>query len=103
VYRSCGELQDGERVVYYSVFFDNDVYKGTRQSLIMEACEAQQFTPVDQSPPPATTDVPTKAQSWLAPLAFCLPGLRQAWRRPAAGFQLGPAAGAIAEGLRNAA
>jgi hypothetical protein len=41
VYRSCGELQYGERVVYYSVFFDNDVYKGTRQSVIMEACEAR--------------------------------------------------------------
>ena len=41
------------RVVYLSVFFDNDVYTGTRQSLIMEACEAQQFTPVDLSPPPA--------------------------------------------------
>jgi hypothetical protein len=40
------------RVVYYSVFFNNDVYKGSRQSVIMEACEAQQFTPVDLSPPP---------------------------------------------------
>jgi hypothetical protein len=37
------------RVVYYSVFFDNDVYKGNRPSVIMEACEAQQFTPVDLS------------------------------------------------------
>ena len=42
------------RVVYYSVFFDNDLYKGTRQSVILEACEAQQFTPVDLSPPPAS-------------------------------------------------
>jgi hypothetical protein len=41
------------RVVYYSAFFDNDVYKGTRQSVIMEACETQQFIPVDLSPPPA--------------------------------------------------
>ena len=41
------------RVVYYSVFFDNDAYMGTRQSVIMEACETQQFTPVDLSPPPA--------------------------------------------------
>jgi len=65
VYRSCGELQDGERVVYYSVFFDNDVYKGTRQSLIMEACEAQQFTPVDQSPPPATPKSPPKRKAGL--------------------------------------
>jgi hypothetical protein len=48
------------RVVYYSVFFDNDAYKGTRQSVIMEACEAQQFTPVDLSPPPAPPKSPPK-------------------------------------------
>ena len=48
------------RVAYYSVFFDNDVYKGTRQSVIMEACEAQQFTPVDLSLPPAPPKSPPK-------------------------------------------
>jgi hypothetical protein len=48
------------RVVYLSVFFNNDVYKGTRQSVIMEACEAQQFTPVDLSPPPAPPKSPPK-------------------------------------------
>jgi hypothetical protein len=36
----------------YSVFFDNDVYKGIRLSVIMDACEAQAFTPIDLSPPP---------------------------------------------------
>jgi hypothetical protein len=41
------------RVVYFSVFFDNDSYKGARQSVIMEACEAQAFAPLDLAPPPA--------------------------------------------------
>jgi len=41
-----------ERRVVYSVFFNNDVYKDSRQSVIMEACEAQAFTPIDLSPPP---------------------------------------------------
>lgn len=40
------------RVVYYSVFFDNDVYKGTRQSVIMEACETQIYSPVVEPTPP---------------------------------------------------
>jgi hypothetical protein len=48
------------RVVYYSVFFDNDVYKGSRQSVIIEACEAQQFTLIDLSPPPAPPKSPPK-------------------------------------------
>jgi hypothetical protein len=41
-----------ERRVVYSVFFNNDVYKDSRQSVIMDACEAQAFTPIDLSPPP---------------------------------------------------
>jgi hypothetical protein len=40
------------RVVYYSIFYDNDVYKGSRPSVIIDGCEAQPFTPVDLSPPP---------------------------------------------------
>jgi hypothetical protein len=48
------------RVVYYSVFFDNDAYMGTRQPVIVEVCEAQQFTPVDLSPPPAPPKSPPK-------------------------------------------
>jgi len=51
------------RIVYYSVFFDNDVYKGSRQSVIMDACEAQQFTLVDLSPPPAPPKSPPKRKS----------------------------------------
>ena len=41
------------RAIFLSVFFDNDVYKGARQSVIMDACETQQFAPVDLSPRPA--------------------------------------------------
>jgi hypothetical protein len=41
-----------ERRVVYSVFFDNDVYKDSRQSVIMDACETQAFTLIDLSPPP---------------------------------------------------
>ena len=40
----------------YSVFFDNDSYKGSRQSVIMEACETQVYSPLvdpTPSPPPA--------------------------------------------------
>ena len=48
------------RVIFLSVFFDNDVYRGTRQSVIMDACETQQFAPVDLSPPPAPPKSPPK-------------------------------------------
>jgi len=41
-----------ERRVIYSVFFNNDVYKDARQSVIIDACETQAFTPIDLSPPP---------------------------------------------------
>jgi len=37
----------------YSIFFDNDTYKGSRQSVIREACETQVYSPlVDPTPPP---------------------------------------------------
>ena len=48
------------RVIVLSVFFDNDVYRGTRQSVIMDACETQQFAPVDLSPLPAPPKSPSK-------------------------------------------
>jgi hypothetical protein len=35
---------EGRRFTY-SVFFDDDVYKGVRMSAITEACEPQQFVP----------------------------------------------------------
>jgi hypothetical protein len=34
-----------DRHAAYSVFFDNDDYKGVRQSVIIEACETQVFNP----------------------------------------------------------
>ena len=40
-----------ERRVIYSVFFNNDVYKDARQSVIIDSCETQAFTPIDLSPP----------------------------------------------------
>ena len=36
----------------YSVFFDNDSYKGSRQSVIREACETQAYTSIVEPPPP---------------------------------------------------
>ena len=48
------------RAIFLSVFFDNDVYKGARQSVIMDACETQQFAPVDLSPLPAPPKSPPK-------------------------------------------
>jgi hypothetical protein len=34
------------RVGYYAVFFDNDAYKGSRASAILENCEKQDYRPV---------------------------------------------------------
>ena len=42
----------------YSVFYDNDDYKGARLSVIMDACEAQAFTPIDIAPPPTPSPSP---------------------------------------------
>jgi hypothetical protein len=36
-----------ERRPAYSVFFDNDDYKGVRRSVIIEDCEAQVFSPAE--------------------------------------------------------
>jgi hypothetical protein len=36
----------------YSVFYNNDDYKGERLSVILDACEIQAFTPIDIAPPP---------------------------------------------------
>jgi hypothetical protein len=35
-----------KRQRYYSVFFDNDAYKGDRLSVIMDQCELQTFSPL---------------------------------------------------------
>jgi hypothetical protein len=34
------------QVGYYAVFFDNDLYKGSRASAILEGCEKQNYRPV---------------------------------------------------------
>ena len=34
------------RVGYYAVFFDNDEYKGSRASVILDDCEKQSYHPV---------------------------------------------------------
>jgi hypothetical protein len=44
---------------YYSTFLDNDVYKGSRLSVIMDQCELQTFGPAPvaaPAQPPATPD-----------------------------------------------
>jgi hypothetical protein len=35
-----------------SVFYNNDEYKGERQSVILDACENQAFAPIETAPPP---------------------------------------------------
>jgi hypothetical protein len=42
-----------EKRPVYSVFYDNDDFKGLRLSVIMDACEAQAFTPIDIAPAPS--------------------------------------------------
>ena len=77
------------RVVYYSVFFDNDVYKGTRQSAIIETCETQQFIPVNLSPPPAPPKSPQSANNnWVSRVVCVSPRFVQARCLREAGFQL---------------
>jgi hypothetical protein len=40
-----------KRQRYYSVFFNNDTYKGSRLSVIMDACETQAFSPLPTAAP----------------------------------------------------
>jgi hypothetical protein len=49
-----------ERHFVYSVFYNNDEYRGVRQSVILERCEAQAFAPVETPPPkpPAPPETP---------------------------------------------
>jgi hypothetical protein len=46
-----------KRQRYYSVFFDNDAYKGSRLSVIMEECEKQAFSSLPAAAP--TVPAPT--------------------------------------------
>jgi hypothetical protein len=52
-----------ERRVIYSVFFNNDAYKDARQSVIIDSCETQAFTPIDLSPPPPPPPPPKSSKS----------------------------------------
>jgi len=38
--------RDRQAANYYSVFFDNDEYKGSRASVILDDCEKQSYHPV---------------------------------------------------------
>jgi hypothetical protein len=46
-----------EKHTVYSVFYDNDEYKGSRVSVI-DACEAQAFTQIDTEPAPSPSPSP---------------------------------------------
>jgi hypothetical protein len=41
-----GQQSKDGRIGYYAVFFDNDDYKGSRMSVIMDNCEKQDYRPV---------------------------------------------------------
>ena len=43
----------------YSVFYDNNDFKGERLSVIMDACEAQAFTAIDIAPSPVPSPSPS--------------------------------------------
>ena len=47
-----------EEHTVYSVFYDNDEYKGSRVSVIVDACEAQAFTPIESEPAPLPSPSP---------------------------------------------
>jgi len=52
---------------YYSVFFDNDAYKGTRASVMVEQCETQAFSPLSTAAPaiPAAKAKPARHKAAL--------------------------------------
>jgi hypothetical protein len=52
-----------ERHFVYSVFYDNDEYKGVRQSVIIEHCEAETFTRIDVPPSPSSSPSPSPSPS----------------------------------------
>jgi hypothetical protein len=45
---------------YYSVFFDNDVYKGERLSVMIDECEKQTFTLLPPVPTEPAVPAPTE-------------------------------------------
>jgi hypothetical protein len=56
---------------YYATFLDNDVYKGSRLSVIMEQCELQTYSPAPVAapapPPPAPATTPAKHKHHFNP------------------------------------
>ena len=54
-----------KRQRYYSVFFDNDTYKGSRLSVIMDECETQAFSPLPTAAPtiPAANAKPARQKA----------------------------------------
>lgn len=44
-YFVCLRQRGGDRHPAYSVFFDDDAYKGIQSSVILDACEAQSWVP----------------------------------------------------------
>jgi hypothetical protein len=45
----------------YSVYYDDDSYRSVRQSVLMESCGTQSYTPVADAPAPAATPTPAPA------------------------------------------
>jgi hypothetical protein len=60
--REVNPPQDKRR--YYSIFLDNDIYKGSRLSVIMDQCELQAYSPAPVAapaqPPPTADAKPAK-------------------------------------------
>jgi hypothetical protein len=56
---------------YYATFLDNDVYKGSRLSVIMEQCELQTYSPAPVAAPapspPAPATTPAKHKHHFNP------------------------------------
>jgi hypothetical protein len=48
---------------YYSVFFDNDAYKGLRLSVMIDECEKQTFNPLPATPTEPTVPAPTSSDA----------------------------------------
>lgn len=49
-----------EQHTVYSVFYDNDEYKGARVSVIVDACEVQAFAPIYTEPSPSPSPKSTR-------------------------------------------
>jgi hypothetical protein len=48
---------------YYSTFLDNDVYKGSRLSVIMDQCELQTYSPAPVAAPAHSPPAPVAAHA----------------------------------------